>query len=295
MILPSYAKINWMLEVGGPRPDGYREIRTVLQTIDLTDRLEFTPTESAIAVECDHPSVPTDERNLAHRAAVLLREATGARRGVRIRIQKRIPVAAGLGGGSSNAAVTLLALIRLWGLSVTEGELLELGARIGSDVPFFFYGGTALGVGRGEEVYPLPDVDASHVLVVVPDVEVSTAWAYSQLTKKTEKSNIPVSCATVFRASREWDAAGARLLGAAGNDLEAVIFDYFPAVGQIFDQLVDTRAQVVRMSGSGPTLFAVFDSQEALAEAEQRVARGPARTWRTRTVRRREYMGAMGL
>jgi 4-diphosphocytidyl-2-C-methyl-D-erythritol kinase len=226
---------------------------------------------------------------------VLLREATGARRGVRIRIQKRIPVAAGLGGGSSNAAVTLLALIRLWGLSVTEGELLELGARIGSDVPFFFYGGTALGVGRGEEVYPLPDVDASHVLVVVPDVEVSTAWAYSQLTKKTEKSNIPVSCATVFRASREWDAAGARLLGAAGNDLEAVIFDYFPAVGQIFDQLVDTRAQVVRMSGSGPTLFAVFDSQEALAEAEQRVARGPARTWRTRTVRRREYMGAMGL
>ncbi len=295
MIVPSYAKINWMLEVVGPRPDGYQEIRTVLQTIDLADRLEFIVAESDIAIECDHPSVPANERNLVYRAAVMLREATGVRQGVRIRIEKRIPVAAGLGGGSSNAAVTLLTLARVWKLRLSAAQMLALGARLGSDVPFFFYGGTALGIGRGEEVYPLPEVVAPYLLLVVPAVEVSTAWAYGQLTKPTRKSNIPVCCATIFRACHEGDRAGARILGAAGNDLEAVVSEHFPAVGKMCAKLKATRAQVVRMSGSGPALVAVFDSEEALVEAQTRVSGPGVRVWRTRTVGRKEYSERVGL
>src|SRR5262245_2390861 len=134
MIFPSFAKINWTLEILGRRPDGYHELRTLLQTVDLADELSFTPQEHGIEVECDHPAVPCDESNLVYRAAAALAELSGVRRGVRIAIKKRIPVAAGLGGGSSNAAVTLLALQRLWGIDLAPRDQFKLGSRLGSDV-----------------------------------------------------------------------------------------------------------------------------------------------------------------
>ncbi len=164
--LPSFAKINWTLEVLGRRADGYHELRTLLQTISLCDELRFTSRSCGIEITCDVPDVPCDETNLAHRAATLLNASTGIHRGVLIEITKRIPVAGGLGGGSSNAAVTLIALQRLWNLHLTPRDLFALGSQLGADVPCFFLGGTCLGIGRGDEVYPLADIQAEHLLLV---------------------------------------------------------------------------------------------------------------------------------
>src|SRR5262245_53143742 len=148
--LSSYAKINWTLDVLYKREDGYHELRTIYQTISLHDILTVSPTNGPIEVHCEDPRVPCDETNLAFKSAQALREASGTSKGARIEIEKRIPVAAGLGGGSSNAAATLLALIKLWQLEIHDLALFRIAASLGSDVPFFLLGGTALGVGRGE-------------------------------------------------------------------------------------------------------------------------------------------------
>jgi len=160
LTLPSYAKINWTLEILGKRPDGYHELRTFLQTIDIADDLVFTPIDRGIEVICDHPDVPCGETNLAYRAAKSLSDFAKIDRGARIAINKRIPTAAGLGGGSSNAAVTLLALRKLWNIDLTPRDLMRLGSELGADVPFFFIGVTCLGIGRGDEVYPIKDLKA---------------------------------------------------------------------------------------------------------------------------------------
>jgi 4-diphosphocytidyl-2-C-methyl-D-erythritol kinase len=291
LTLPSYAKINWLLEVIARRPDGYHEIRTVLQTIDLADTLHFQESDSGLEVACNHPSLPSGDANIVCRAASLLRELKGVRRGVTITIEKRIPVAAGLGGGSSNAAVALMGLARLWELELTAEELFQIGGELGSDVPFFFYGGTALGVGRGAEVYPLADVAARHLLLVNPGVEVSTRSVYGQLTKKEVISNIPVSCAAVFRASRGGRSTGAQssFVEEGRNDLEEVILSQVPEVGRVFRAMSETGAQAVGMSGSGPTVFAVFDSEDDAAGAEAQMSHEPWLRFCSRTVSRDEY------
>src|SRR5687767_6463238 len=158
MQIRSYAKINWTLDVMYRREDGYHELRTIYQTVSLHDTLTLAGIEGGIDIACEDARVPCDESNLVYKAAVRLREAAGVRAGARVEIKKRIPVAAGMGGGSSNAAAALLGLERLWGVRLPERERFELAAGLGSDVPFFLLGGTALGVGRGEEVYPLEDV-----------------------------------------------------------------------------------------------------------------------------------------
>src|SRR5258706_4073077 len=155
--IKSYAKINWTLDVLFKREDGYHELRTIYQTVSLHDDLRLSEPNGAIEIICEDQRVPCDETNLAFKAALMLREATGSSKGARIEIEKRIPVAAGLGGGSSNAAATLLALIKLWQIEIEDGELIKLAASLGSDVPFFLIGGTALGAGRGEEVYPIEE------------------------------------------------------------------------------------------------------------------------------------------
>src|SRR5215216_4294265 len=171
----SYAKINWTLDVLFKREDGFHELRTIYQTISIHDRLRISETSGPIEIVCDDGRVPADETNLAHKAATLLRQAAGVTRSARIEIEKRIPVAAGLGGGSSNAAATLLGLTRLWEAELQERELIEIAMSLGSDVPFFLMGGTALGVGRGAEVYPIEQAECDHLLLVNPGFAVSTA------------------------------------------------------------------------------------------------------------------------
>src|SRR5581483_3087190 len=177
MRVRSYAKINWILEVFGSRPDGYHELRTILQTIDLFDTLTFSSLPTGeIEIECDNPDVPLDGTNLISRAIQLVAGRTGCKKGVKVSIYKQIPIGAGL-GGSSNAAATIMAMEKLWDIPLEPQDLFEIGTSSGADVPFFFFGGTAAGVGRGNEIYPLEDVDSRHLLLVNPRISVPTREA----------------------------------------------------------------------------------------------------------------------
>jgi 4-diphosphocytidyl-2-C-methyl-D-erythritol kinase len=286
LILPSFAKINWTLEILGRRPDGYHELRTILQTVDLADTLRFTPLPQGIEVGCDHPEVPVDERNLVHRAASLLMARTGVERGVRIEITKRIPTAAGLGGGSSNAAVTLLALCHLWDLHLPLRELFQLGSQLGADVPFFLIGGTCLGVGRGDEVYPLAPIETPHLLLVNAGILVPTRDVYAnlpdELTNPGAVVKMPLSLEVAYEAmrgqasvpgiSRSTDGQArpepppdwARWLK---NDLEIPVLPRYPQLAAVRQRLGELGAGGVLMSGSGSTVFAVFDNDQSRQEA----------------------------
>jgi 4-diphosphocytidyl-2-C-methyl-D-erythritol kinase len=193
------AKINLFLEILSKRTDGYHEVITVMQTIDMHDRLLFREKKSGISIRCRETSVPTDENNLVFKTAQLLLNETGARRGVEVEIQKKIPVAAGLGGASSNAAAAFITLNRMWDLGLTKGDLVGLSSKIGTDVAFFvhlamddfsgFSGGTLLGRGRGNEMTHLTPLPPCWIILVAPTFAVSTKWAYENLNSKlTAKS-----------------------------------------------------------------------------------------------------------
>jgi 4-diphosphocytidyl-2-C-methyl-D-erythritol kinase len=267
MELRSFAKINLGLEVLGLRDDGYHELRTLFQTIDLHDELVLRPAAREIEVRCDHPLVPTDATNLAVRAAGDLRRYAGVDRGVTIEIRKRIPVGGGLGGGSSNAAAVLLGLDRLWGLGLGPAGLHGLARRLGADVPYFLCGGTALGLARGDEVYPLHRQLECHVVVVDPGIHVSTARVFARvdagLTPRENSNSI------FFFVSRELEGSGAfRLLV---NDLEAAALEEAPAlrerVSLIRTALVGAGARLSALSGSGASWFGLFDSARAARTA----------------------------
>lgn len=261
----SFAKVNLGLEVLGVREDGYHELRTLFQTVDLHDDLVFRlrPRSDAIEVVCDHPLVPTDGTNLVHKAAAALRDYGRLRSGVEIEIRKRIPVGGGLGGGSSNAAATLMALDSLWKLKLGPGVLYPLARRLGADVPFFLLGGTALGMARGDEVYPLHRQLRGHLVIVDPGGPVSTAGVFrrvdASLTPR-ENSNI------IFRfVSRDLEAgAGWPLLT---NDLEKAAFEEAPSLqakaGRIRKLLVQEGALLAALSGSGSSYFGFFDDSVA--------------------------------
>jgi 4-diphosphocytidyl-2-C-methyl-D-erythritol kinase len=259
----SYAKINWTLDVLFRREDGYHELRTIYQTVSLHDRLRFTETTGALEIVCDDDRVPTDDTNLAHKAARLLREASGTQAGARIEIKKRIPVAAGLGGGSSNAAATLVGLARLWRVTISEREMFAMAARLGSDVPLFLVGGTVLGVGRGEEVYPIEQADCEQLLLVNPGFGVSTAVAYGRLARLTRKDAPRIIPFTLLAAK-----AICELPLAARNDLEATVTVAHPEIAEVKRQLVSLGARHALMSGSGATVFGVFDNSETSERAQ---------------------------
>jgi 4-diphosphocytidyl-2-C-methyl-D-erythritol kinase len=290
LVIPSFAKINWTLEILGRRADGYHELRTILQTVEVCDQLQFATTESGIVLTCDHPDVPCDETNLIYRAVMLLQELTGCDKGVRVDLQKRIPMGAGLGGGSSNAAVTLLALTRLWELEVAPRDLFRLGSQLGSDVPFFFFGGTGIGIGRGDEVYPMADIAAEHLLLVNPGVHVPTREIYgnlpSELTSLPALNNMPFSL----------EAAYARMHGAQWNlrnDLERPALALYPLIEQVKERLRELNAAAVLMSGSGATVFAVFESEAARAQAMNELSHTEWWCAVTRTLSREKYQAAL--
>ena len=270
--LPSYAKINWILEILGKRPDGYHELRTILQTISVADQLTFSPIEAGIEIECDHQDVPLDRSNLVHKAATLLGEFTGIKTGVRIRIDKRIPTAAGLGGGSSNAAVTLIALQKMWNLHLDPADLFSIGSQLGADVPFFFMGGTCLGVGRGDEVYPLEDLPAQSLLLVNAGISVSSRDAYAnlphELTNNDGLAKMPLSLKAAYAFSGSVSGDVVPIWELLKNDLEIPVLPLHPLIGDIKQRLKKSGARGVLMSGSGSTVFGIFDSQEARSRAQ---------------------------
>lgn len=288
--ISSFAKINWTLEILGRRADGYHELRTILQTVEVCDQLQFVATESGIVLTCDHPEVPCDETNLIYRAALLLKELTGCDKGATIELQKRIPMGAGLGGGSSNAAVALLALSRLWEVEITSQDLFRLGAQLGSDVPFFFFGGTGIGIGRGDEVYPMADIAAPHLLLVNPGVHVPTREIYgnlpSELTSPVAMNKMPFSLRAAYAHMRQgtWNLR---------NDLELPALALYPLIRTVKQRLMELQTTAVLMSGSGATVFAVFDSEVARAQATDSLRETGWWCAATRTLSRDEYQAAI--
>lgn len=258
--LRALAKINLDLRVLGKRPDGYHELRTVFQTISLADSLEvaFTPARSTRITVESSVEIPG---NLVVKAAELALEAAGRRGRVEFRLKKNIPLGAGLGGGSADAAAVLLALPVLAGGRIDFDRLMNLAAELGSDVPFFLLGGTAVALGRGTEIYPLPALPARHGLLVAPAVHSSTAEAYRALSPRLTTE--PPQNKIFSLQSQLWRGVLERPV----NDFESVVFERFPELRRWKRRLARLGAQPALMTGSGSALFGLFDSREGAARA----------------------------
>lgn len=251
----SPAKINLLLKVLGKRGDGYHDLYSVMQPVTLYDNITIEAGEGdSIAVECPNSDLPTDSTNLAYKAAELLLERAGLKRRVRISIDKLIPVGAGLGGGSSNAATVLMTLNTLLSAGLEERDLMALGARLGSDVPFFILRGPALATGRGEvlERIRLP---GCHYLLINPGFQVSTAWVYGRLdlTKNLENNTLTYS--------RQAFEGCSEIKERLYNDLEPVTAARHPEISALKELLKENGASGVLMSGSGPTVFGLFEDR----------------------------------
>ena len=261
------AKINLVLEVLGKRDDGYHEIRSLVQTIGLCDVISFELAD-VISLECSEPSLQTSD-NLVVQAAELLREVTGCQKGVKIKLEKRIPWDVGLGGGSSDGAATLLALNRLWKLKLKTSDLIELAARLGSDIPFFIHGGAALIEGRGEKVTPLAvPVPRRFVLLIPPLPKISnkTQQLYSRLDDRHFTDG-----QLVERAVKIWSKDKQIASNLFFNVFDKVAFDAFPGLKAYWERFAEVGAKDIHLAGSGPALFAPADSKAKAEEMHRRL------------------------
>lgn len=271
--IQAYAKINLFLNVLYKRPDGYHEIETVFQSIGLSDDIILRKFSKDIKIKCEHPQVPLDESNLAYRAAKLLFEASGFSEGVEITIKKRIPVAAGLGGGSADAAAVLVGLNQLFELECEREQLMSLGSKLGADVPFCILGGTALGRGIGEILEPLPPLEKIWLTLVNPGFMVSTAWVYQNLHFGSKNENLwltksPKNVNILVQQIRTNNLR--KFCDGMFNALEEVVVNKYPVIENLKSQLKKLGALSVLMSGSGPTVFALMpDELHAKAAAEK--------------------------
>jgi len=284
--ISAYAKVNLRLHILGKRADGYRELRTIFQTISLHDTLELSLTRSpGIQLMTTDPALPADRSNLVWRALDALRRELRLRQGIRALVVKRIPVARGLGGGSSDAAAALMGLLRLTRRRLPAARLVEIAAGLGADVPFFLFGGRALGVGRGDEVYPLPDARRRTIVVVSPhNIGVRTKDAYRWASRGLTKQRTPRKLWS-FRALC-WSPQG----GALSNDFEAAVFPRHPRLRSIKRALLRRGAVEATLAGSGSAVFGVFPSP---AQA-RRAAKGfpQDQVFVTETLSREDYRRA---
>ncbi|GIO15839.1 4-diphosphocytidyl-2-C-methyl-D-erythritol kinase [Cohnella xylanilytica] len=256
------AKINLLLDVIRKREDGYHEVEMIMTMVDLADRLEMYELPRDQIVLSSHAGyIPLDEKNLAFQAARLLKERCGVSRGVYIHLDKHIPVAAGLAGGSSDAAAALRGLNRLWNLGLSVRELEELGAELGSDVPFCIRGGTALATGRGEKLETISSPPQCWVVLAKPPINVSTADVYGKLraNELKEHPSVPAMLDAIERQSF------ADVCANLGNVLESVTLGRYPEVRQIKDVMTKLGADGVLMSGSGPTVFGLVSKESKVA------------------------------
>lgn len=267
--LRAFAKLNLGLRVLYKRSDGYHELRTIFQTISLADHLEisFTPSRTTRIEMTGTPEIPD---NLAERAARLVMEAAGKHGTVRLDLRKAIPAGAGLGGGSSDAAAVLLALPVLAGVWLPMERLTTLAAQLGSDVPFFLYGGTALGLGRGEELYPLPDQPPGQALLIAPAVHSSTADAYRDLSATlTSYSLTNVALQNKLNTFQHgvWGNVSGDSKPSIINDFEAVVFARYPELANVRKRLLRAGATCAAMTGSGSAIFGIFENPGKLERA----------------------------
>lgn len=264
MVLHAYAKINLGLRIIERRPDGFHAIETVFHRIALADELTLRPLDAGIELSCTDASLPADGTNLCWKAVECLQKECGTRSGAAIRIDKRIPMGAGLGGGSSDAAAVLRHLPRLWGMNVSDSRLRELGASIGSDVPFFLQDSSAYAEGRGEVLTPFALRLPYWILLVNPGIHVPTPWAYKEFSKLlTAGRTVPKG--TLFSQGTRSMAPLARALH---NDFEDVVFPAFPAIGALKQELTRAGADFALMSGSGSSVFGLFGHEADARRAQ---------------------------
>jgi 4-diphosphocytidyl-2-C-methyl-D-erythritol kinase len=289
-IVRSYAKVNLTLDVLDRRADGYHAVESIMQSISLHDTISVRRRNgSGIRVTCDMPGIPADMRNLAHKAAHLLLANKGIEVGLDIHIGKRIPIKAGLGGGSSNAAAVLSCLNEYLGLDMSLEALIDLGAQVGSDVPFFMVGGTAFVCGRGEEVRSLPDIRTRWLVIIKPQFGVSTEWAYRRL-DETRLSEPGSRSMRMLECMEEKKCT--HLPQLLGNDLEPPAFEQHPELTKIKCSLLQAGALGALMCGSGSAVFGLFDSEENALAAADRLSRLDGRLFVERTLTRGESIGA---
>ncbi len=285
--LPAFAKVNLCLHVLGKRSDGYHELRTIFQSISLHDTLTISwMRRPCIAIETDDAALPTGRENLVWRAVDALRKELGrSRSGVHVALTKRIPVARGLGGGSSDAAAALVGVLRLAGKKLPTSRLVKIAARLGADVPYFLFGGRALGVGRGDEIFPLPDWPPRVVVVVSPrNLGVSTReayrWVSRQLTKRNRAHKLWSFCALCWSPQE----------GGAANDFEAAVFRRYPRLARLKRGLLERGAAEAALAGSGSAVFGVFRSPAQARRAAEEFPR--EQVFVCETLSREEYRRA---
>jgi 4-diphosphocytidyl-2-C-methyl-D-erythritol kinase len=280
----SFAKVNLALSVLGRRTDGYHDVQTIFQTIHISDELEFQEAPR-LELQCENLEDVQPEHNLVWKAAALFIEALGLKRGVSITLHKNIPAGAGLGGGSGNAAATLLGLRHFWNMDVPDSKLHSLASGLGSDVPFFLSGGTALGIGRGEKILPLPDPPAQHLVVIFPGIHVSTAEAYRSLnlglTSSTDDPRIQRFCGQVKK--------GKNFLAEIFNDFETPILSAYPPIMEAKSFLNERGSIATLLSGSGSSVFGFFSDEESAFVAAREATRATWRVFPAKTLSRAEY------
>lgn len=261
IILKAPAKVNYLLDVIRRRQDGYHDLRMIMQRIDLYDEIKIALTVTPdISVVCGKNGVPDGPGNIAWKAAKAMLDIAGVNHGASISIIKNIPVAAGLGGGSSDAAAVLMGLNELLKLELPDTKLMETGVKLGADVPFFIFKKTALAEGIGEQLQEMPDMPPAWVLLINPGVHVSTGWVYKNLllTNDKELTKLPNSYASVKDICSIFE-----------NDLETVTIPAFPVIAEIKELLLQNGAAGSMMSGSGSTVFALFEEREAAVKAQK--------------------------
>ena len=296
--IKSFAKINWILKVLGRRPDSFHEVSTVLQTVDLADRIsiELIPADR-IELKTAGYEVAEGEDNLAHRAACLLKREFSVWTGARIFLEKRIPVGAGLGGGSSNAAMVLLGLNRLWDCGVAPEHLRKLAQQLGSDVPFFLLGGTVWGRSRGEQLTPLPDPPPAELVLCYPGLSMSTAEAYAmgQWAPLNAASNRLTKTRTDTKIRRFCDYAedGRRVHVLIENDFDAPLLKRFPQLAETHRALEKAGCERVALCGSGSTVVGVPPQSQEKLVTERLCQAGVGQVFQTSTLARHQYQATL--
>jgi 4-diphosphocytidyl-2-C-methyl-D-erythritol kinase len=258
------AKLNLCLRIAGKRPDGYHRVDSVMVAVGLYDEIRIARSgrQGELKVDCDHPDVPGGEKNIVFQAARLLLEENGIDEGIRITIRKKIPVGAGLGGGSSDAAATLRGLDRLFRLKLSRRQLAGLASRLGADVPFFLAGRPARARGKGERLTPIRRFPTMWFVILYPGFPVSTSWAYRRFDKLTK--SVGNTSITAYLKKKNW-------MGLLRNDLEIATVARYPKLALLKKRLIDEGANGALMSGSGSSVFGIFPTAEAARSAYRRL------------------------
>jgi 4-diphosphocytidyl-2-C-methyl-D-erythritol kinase len=284
----AHAKINLDLRVLGTRSDGFHELRTVFQALALHDTIECVPRPGPLTIECDTAGVPLDRSNLVWRAAEALWRSLrrqGPVKDVLVRLHKRIPLQGGLGGGSTDAAATLVALAHAWRVPLRPNQFVDVAATLGADVPFFLSGGTALGLGRGDEIYPLADLPRHWVVLLIPGFGVATVDAYGWYDAERDPARGPMVREAQY-VPGPWPSRAAQMI----NDLEAPIARHHPEIEQMKTALRRAGALAAAMSGSGSTVFGLFQKRKDAVLAVERLSGSGWRVILTESLGRGDYL-----